>query len=131
MIGWLIFYAFLILVCVGLNNASSKIGMPVLLAFILLGIIFGNCFGENYVFDNYGVAEKTCTIALIFIMFYGGFGTSWKSARKIAGEASVLATAGDRNTAEERQYEDYETFLHDDRVLGMVFIINSKWSVLL
>lgn len=94
MIGWLIFYALLIVVCVWLNNASSKIGMPVLLAFILLGIIFGNCFGQDYVFNNYKVAEKTCTIALIFIMFYGGFGTSWKSAKKIAGEASVLATAG-------------------------------------
>ena len=40
------------------------------------------------------MVHSISTIALIFIMFYGGFGTRWKSARPVALEAGLLATAG-------------------------------------
>ena len=41
-------------------------------------------------FDNFAVSENMATIALIFIMFYGGFCTKWVTARKSA-QAQVVA----------------------------------------
>lgn len=69
--------------------------MPVLLAFILLGMLFGNL----QVFDiggqaSYKVVEQVSTVALIFIMFYGGYGTRWSAAKPVAVESGLLATVG-------------------------------------
>ena len=86
--------AVIIITCVLLNNASLKIGMPVLLAFILLGIVFGNNGLFPVHFEDYSFAENICTVALIFIMFYGGFGTRWESARCVALPAGLLASFG-------------------------------------
>lgn len=94
MVAFLSFSAFIILACVLLNNASNKIGMPVLLAFILLGIFFGNTGIINIEARHYTSAENLSTIALIFIMFYGGFGTRWESAKSVAVPAGLLASAG-------------------------------------
>lgn len=86
--------AVVILLCVLLNNASNKVGVPMLLMFILLGMVFGTdgIFKINY--NDFPVTEDICTVALIFIMFYGGFGTRWKEARPIAVQAGILATLG-------------------------------------
>ena len=45
-------------------------------------------------FDNFDLANKVCSIALIFIMFYGGFGTRWSEAKPVAGRAITLASLG-------------------------------------
>lgn len=92
----LILVAVIIVSCVLLNNASFRIGMPVLLAFIMLGMLFGNNGLVPVSIDTDGreFVGDICTVALIFIMFYGGFGTSWKSARPVIGEAALLSTVG-------------------------------------
>ena len=95
----LIFIAVVIFTCVLLNNASSKVGVPVLLAFIVLGILLGNNGILPIHFEDYGFAEKICTVALIFIMFYGGFGVRWNAVKGIAVEAGLLATVGVAFTA--------------------------------
>lgn len=86
--------AAIILLCVLFNKLSSKIGVPMLLAFILLGMAFGTDGIFKIEFDNYAVAEQICATALIFIMFYGGFGTKWSEARPVLGKASLLSTLG-------------------------------------
>ena len=86
--------AVVVICCVLLNNASNKVGMPVLLAFILLGIVFGNNGLIPIKFEDYSFAEDFCTVALIFIMFYGGFGTRWESAKCVALPAGILASLG-------------------------------------
>ena len=83
-----------ILLCLLLNRISDKIGIPVLLAFILLGMLFGVDGIVKIPFDSYQMAEQICTVALIFIMFYGGFGTNWKQAKTVAREAVLLSTVG-------------------------------------
>ena len=65
-----------------------------LLAFILLGMLFGSDGLLRIPFDDYSFAEQICSAALIFIMFYGGFGTSWKEARPVVGKAALLSTLG-------------------------------------
>ncbi|MCQ2184494.1 MAG: potassium/proton antiporter [Bacteroidales bacterium] len=96
MIVSLIFIAVVILLCVLLSNASNRYGVPVLLAFLILGTVFGNntIIPLDLDEDAFPFVEKLATVALIFIMFYGGFGTSWKTSRGVAVESGVLATAG-------------------------------------
>ena len=94
MIQTLLIIAIVILACVFLDKISERIGVPMLLAFIFLGMFFGSDGAVKIAFDNYSVAEDLCSVALIFIMFYGGFGTNWREAEPIAGKAVLLSTAG-------------------------------------
>ena len=91
---YILLVAAIILICVVLNKMSSKLGIPMLLAFIVLGMLFGSDGIVKIPFDNYGIVEQVCSIALIFIMFYGGFGTSWKQAKPIAVNAVLLSSIG-------------------------------------
>ena len=81
------------------NRLSARVGMPVLLAFIFLGMIFGVDGPVGIAFDNYAVTEQVATVALLFIMFYGGFGTNWRAARPVAAPSILLSTAGVAATA--------------------------------
>ena len=91
---FLILGAIIILMCIWLNNVSSRIGIPTLLAFIVLGMVFGNNGLVPLHFDDYAFAKDICTIALVFIMFYGGFGTRWDTAKPVVREATLLASLG-------------------------------------
>ncbi len=97
---FLLFAAVVIVLCVGLNNVSSKLGIPMLLAFMALGMLFGT---EGPVlkvdFNSFETAETICTIALIFIIFYGGFGTRWTEAKPVALKSGILASLGTVITA--------------------------------
>ena len=89
--------ALIIFTCIFLNKVSSRLGIPVLLLFILLGVFLG--WHDQVSIETTERAGDICTVALIFIMFYGGFGTSWKSARPVVPEAGLLATLGVALTA--------------------------------
>lgn len=86
--------AIMALSCVLFNRISNKLGIPALLAFILLGMFFGIDGVIKIKFDDYAFSEQLCSIALIFIMFYGGFGTKWQAAKPVALPAILLSTAG-------------------------------------
>lgn len=90
----LLISAGVILLGVALHRLTWKIGVPSLLAFILLGMAFGSDGILRIQFDDFVLSEQICTIALIFIMFYGGFGTSWKHARPVALKAVLLSSLG-------------------------------------
>lgn len=83
-----------ILTCIWLNDISARIGVPTLLAFILLGIVFGNVGAIPVQLDDHSFAKDLCTVALIFIMFYGGFGTRWEAVKPVVRESVLLASAG-------------------------------------
>lgn len=83
-----------ILSCIIANRFSNKFGMPALLCFMALGMIFGSDGLFKISFNNYVMTEQLCTFALIFIMFYGGFGTKWQTARPVAAKAVLLSTLG-------------------------------------
>ena len=70
---------------------SNRHGIPALLLFIVLGMGFG---ALGLKFDDYELADGVATVALMVIMFYGGFGTNWKMARPVAREAIVLSFLG-------------------------------------
>ena len=89
----LIIIAVILFTCVFLNNISERVGVPVLLMFILFGILVGTSAPEAI--DDYGeLIGDICSISLVFVMFYGGFGTRWSSVRPVIGESALLASAG-------------------------------------
>lgn len=60
-------------------------------------------FGENGIikipFDNYTAVNVVCSICLIFIMFYGGFGTNIRAARPVLLPSILMSTLGVVGTA--------------------------------
>ena len=86
----LILIGLIIIICIFCNKISFKIGVPVLLGFILLGMLFGSDGIFRIPFENFKFAEQFCSIALIFIIFYGGFGTNWKEAKQVAPASLLL-----------------------------------------
>ena len=86
--------ACVLLSCVIANRFSSKFGMPALLLFMGLGMLFGSDGLFKIPFNDYHITNNVCTVALMFIMFYGGFGTSWNTAKPSAVKAVGLSTIG-------------------------------------
>ncbi|MBE6788170.1 MAG: potassium/proton antiporter [Ruminococcaceae bacterium] len=99
MTTYLVLVAIVIFACVLFRGVTGKLGIPMLFAFILLGMLFGSDGIFKIPFDDYSFAEEICTIALIFIMFYGGFGTKWSQAKPVALHAIVLSSFGTILTA--------------------------------
>lgn len=86
--------ALVILLCVLAEKFSDKFGMPALILFMFIGMLFGSDGIFKVPFDNFVAAENVCSIALVFIMFYGGFNTKWSVAKPVATKAIALSTAG-------------------------------------
>lgn len=95
----LVICAFILIACIISSKLSNRIGVPVLAMFILLGMLFGSDGIFGIAFDDYRFAEQFCSVALIFIMFYGGFGTNWNAARPVALRAALLSSLGVAATA--------------------------------
>lgn len=91
---FLLLVALAMFACVAFDKLSDRLGIPTLLAFILLGMLFGSDGVLKIPFDNYAFAEQICSVALIFIMFYGGFGTNWDAAKPVAARSILLSTLG-------------------------------------
>lgn len=88
-----------IALCTLMGRFLDRLAVPSLLIFIALGM----CFGENGLlhiqFDDYYAVNLICSVSLIFIMFYGGFGTNLSAARPVAVQSVVLSTLGVAGTA--------------------------------
>lgn len=70
---------------------AKKSGIPSLMLFLSLGIV-SSLIGFN--FNDYQFAENFSKIALLIIIFYGGFGTNWKAGRTVVIESLILSTLG-------------------------------------
>ena len=97
--GALLLIGSVILICILMNRFLEKLAVPSLLIFLALGM----CFGENGIFripfDDYAGVNLICSFCLIFIMFYGGFGTNLQAARPVVVQSAVLSTLGVAGTA--------------------------------
>lgn len=90
----LFFIAIITIICTLSSRISHRFGIPSLLIFIALGMIFGSDGIFRIDFANYQLTEKISTISLIFIMFYGGFCMNWKMVKPVAGKACLLSSIG-------------------------------------
>ncbi|HIT72281.1 K+/H+ antiporter [Tyzzerella sp. An114] len=94
MIMGILLFASVILLCIGATRFSDKFGMPALLLFMMLGMIFGSDGIFKISFSDYTLTENVCSFVLIFIMFYGGFCTKWSVAKPVVKKAVALSTIG-------------------------------------
>lgn len=75
------------------SKASSRFGVPVLLLFLGVGMVFG-VDGFGIQFDSIRVAQVIGTVALCIILFSGGMDTKFSDVKPIVGPGVMLATIG-------------------------------------
>ena len=75
------------------EKASSKFGIPILLLFIGVGMLFGSD-GLGINFDNYNVAQTIGTVTICIILFSGGMDTKIADIKPVIAPGIMLATAG-------------------------------------
>jgi len=76
------------------TRALDRAGIPIVLLFLVLGMLGGSEGLGGVRFDDHAFAFRIGTIALVLILFDGGLNTSWRSVRRAAGPATTLATIG-------------------------------------
>lgn len=91
--------AFLIILAIISTKISSKFGLPLLIGFILIGVIVGSDVLNLFYFDNAHLTKKIADVLLIFIIFDGGFRITKKAFTSVAGPSLTLATLGVALTA--------------------------------
>lgn len=94
MVELMIIGGLILLICISSSKILYRFGVPMLLIFIVLGMLFGSDGLGGIYFDNYDLTSTICSLALVFIMFYGGFGTNWNTARKSAVPSILMSSFG-------------------------------------
>lgn len=91
--------ALLIIAAVFSTKITSRFGIPILLLFLGLGMLVGSDVLNLIYFDDAVLAQQIANIALIFILFEGGFKTQRSTLQLVVGPALILATVGIAITA--------------------------------
>jgi cell volume regulation protein A len=78
---------------------SQRVGAPLLLVFLAIGLLAGEDGILGIEFDNAPIAYFIGSLALAIILFDSGFATPFQRYRQAAAPALVLATAGVALTA--------------------------------
>ena len=86
--------AVILLVCAVSSKVLYRFGIPTLILFLTIGMLMGSEGPGGIYFDNAQLAENICNLALLIIIFSGGFDTNWKTARPVAFASGVLASIG-------------------------------------
>jgi cell volume regulation protein A len=73
---------------------SSRVGAPLLLVFLGLGMLAGEDGPGGIVFNDFQGAYTLASVALAVILFDGGLRTPLRTVRSAWGPASALATVG-------------------------------------
>jgi cell volume regulation protein A len=89
----LLILSFLFFLSILAGKASSRYGVPALLLFLGVGMLFGSD-GIGIQFENIQVANAIGTVALCIILFSGGLDTKISEIRPILPQGVILATLG-------------------------------------
>jgi cell volume regulation protein A len=84
----------LMAVSVAFSRASERIGVPVALIFLVIGMLAGSEGIGGIEFTDYASAFRLGTVALVLILYDGGLNTPVSAARRYAAPAITLATIG-------------------------------------
>ena len=90
----IIFISSILIFCsILVSRASSKMGIPALLLFLMLGMLFGSD-GLGIVFNDMKSANFIGVVALCIILFTGGMETNFKDIKPMLGPGLALSTVG-------------------------------------
>ena len=84
----------LLVVSVLSSRASQRIGVPIALFFLVVGMLAGSEGIGGIPFDDYRLAFRIGSVALTLILFDGGLNTPIEVLRRVWAPAGVLASAG-------------------------------------
>lgn len=84
----------LVLLSVAIAKVSDRLGLPMLLLFIIIGMLAGSEGIGGIFFDDAKLAQSIGIVSLIFILFAGGFDTKWSNVRTVFWQAAGLSTIG-------------------------------------
>jgi cell volume regulation protein A len=73
---------------------AARTGLPVLVAFLGLGMLLGSDGPGGIDFDDAELAREVGTVGLALILYEGGLQTSWRRLREVAVSAASLSTVG-------------------------------------
>jgi potassium/hydrogen antiporter len=76
------------------SRASQRIGVPIALFFLVVGILAGSEGIGGIPFSDYRLAFRMGSVALALILFDGGLNTPMEVIRRVWAPAGVLASVG-------------------------------------
>jgi cell volume regulation protein A len=107
--------ALLVALSVVLSKTVDRLGIPVLVVFIAIGMLAGVEGPGGFAFDNALIAKTVGVSALVCILFAGGLDTDWGTTRSVIWEGLSLATFGVLLTA-------------GLMAVGAVYLLNFSWG---
>ncbi|MCL2018592.1 MAG: potassium/proton antiporter [Oscillospiraceae bacterium] len=89
-----------IVLCISILSckATNKAGLPLLVGFMLIGIVIGQ-WVFHFESEDFNLAVGLCNFALLLIIFTGGFDTNFSEAKPILGVSVFLSILGTTLTA--------------------------------
>jgi cell volume regulation protein A len=90
----ILLFAILIVFGILSSKISARLGLPVLVLFLLVGMLAGEEGIGGIKFDNAQMAHALGSLALAVILFDGGLQTPLSSIKQVWKPASILATFG-------------------------------------
>lgn len=90
---FLLGFSVILLISIFASKASFRIGIPTLLLFLVVGMLFGTS-GLGIEFNNAGTVQFVGMIALTIILFSGGMDTNYREIQPVLKQGIVLATLG-------------------------------------
>ena len=73
---------------------AARTGLPVLVAFLALGMLLGSDGPGGINFDDAELTQRIGTVGLGLILYEGGLQTSWRRLRQVVVPAALLSTVG-------------------------------------
>ena len=90
----ILFGSLLVLAGILSSLVAMRFGAPLLLAFLLVGMLAGEAGPLGIRFDDVELAYTVGSVALGLILFDGGLRTRFQTFRNVIGPAGMLATVG-------------------------------------
>lgn len=91
--GFLLVGAILLVISIFVSKLSFKFGVPTLLLFLIVGMLFG-ADGVGIEFSNVKSAQAIGIVAMSIILFSGGMDTKFEDIKPVIVSGLILSTVG-------------------------------------
>ena len=92
--NFLLVASVLLIVSIVISKTGSRVGIPTLLLFIVVGMFAGSEGIGGIYFDDPKLTQFIGVVALNFILFSGGLETQWTGIKPVLWRGVVLSTVG-------------------------------------